>query len=123
MLGLDLPPYKNIEDRSKVILDLTKKLDLTLLIKGPFDYVSNGKQIKVNRTGCAEMSIGGTGDVLAGLCNCFIATKNDPFKSACSAAFLNGIIGEYCKLNIGERFTALDMTKNINNALRSINDF
>ncbi len=123
MLGVDLPPYKNIEDRSKVIVDLAKKLDLTLLVKGPFDYISDGNQIKVNKTGCAEMSIGGTGDVLAGLCNCFISIKNDPFKSACSATFLNGIIGEYCKLNIGERFTALDMTKNINNALRSINDF
>ncbi|MFX0004678.1 MAG: NAD(P)H-hydrate dehydratase [Candidatus Hermodarchaeota archaeon] len=120
MLDVLLPPYKNIEDRSNVILSLAKNLDLTLLVKGPFDYISNGKQIKVNRTGCAEMSVGGTGDVLAGLCNCFIATKNDPFISACSAAFLNGLIGEYCKLNIGERFTALDMTKNINKTLRNV---
>ncbi|MFX1430637.1 MAG: NAD(P)H-hydrate dehydratase [Promethearchaeota archaeon] len=120
MLDTLLPSYKNIEDRSNVILDLAKNLDLTLLIKGPFDYISNGKQIKVNKTGCAEMSVGGTGDVLAGLCACFIATKNDPFKSACSAAFLNGLIGEYCKVNIGGRFTALDMTKNITNTLRNV---
>ena len=123
MMNVVLPSYENIVDRSKVILDLAKDLDLTLLVKGPFDYISNGKQIKVNKTGCAEMSIGGTGDVLAGLCNCFISTKNDLFKSACSAAFLNGIIGEYCKLNVGDRFTALDMTKNINNALRSVLNF
>jgi NAD(P)H-hydrate epimerase len=120
MMDEVLPPYNYIVDRGETILDIAKNLDLTLLVKGPFDYISDGKQFKVNKTGCAEMSIGGTGDVLAGLCNCFIATKNNPFKSACSAAFLNGIIGEYCKLNIGERFTALDMTKNINKALRSI---
>jgi hydroxyethylthiazole kinase-like uncharacterized protein yjeF len=120
MLGVDLPPYNNIDERSKVILDLAKKLDLTLLIKGPYDYITNGSQIKVNKTGCAEMSIGGTGDILAGLCNCFISIKNNPFKSACSAAFLNGLIGEYCKQTIGERFTALDIIKNINNALRNI---
>ncbi|MFW9970547.1 MAG: NAD(P)H-hydrate dehydratase [Candidatus Odinarchaeota archaeon] len=123
MLDVNLPLYTNFEDRSKVILDLSKKLDLTLLVKGPFDYISNGKQIKINKTGCAEMSIGGTGDVLAGLCSCFIATRNDPFKSACSAAFLNGIIGEYCKADIGDRFTTLDMIKNINNALRNIINF
>jgi hydroxyethylthiazole kinase-like uncharacterized protein yjeF len=123
MTDIDLPPYNEVDDRSKVILNLAKKLNLTLLVKGPFDYISDGKQIKINKTGCAEMSIGGTGDVLAGLCSCFIATKNDPFNSACSAAFLNGIIGEYCKANIGDRFTALDMTKNINNALRNMLNF
>ncbi|MCK4480973.1 MAG: hydroxyethylthiazole kinase, partial [Candidatus Lokiarchaeota archaeon] len=94
-----------------------------LLVKGPYDYISNRKQIKINKTGCPEMSIGGTGDVLAGLCACFIAIKNDSFQSACSAAFLNGIMGEYCKTNIGDRFTALDLVKNINNVIRSVLNF
>ncbi len=66
------------------------------------------------------MSIGGTGDVLAGLCACFLTTENEPFQSACSAAFLNGYIGEYCKNNIGSRFTAMDMIKNINKAIMDL---
>jgi NAD(P)H-hydrate epimerase len=68
------------------------------------------------------MSIGGTGDVLAGLCGCFLTTENDPFQSACSAAFLNGYIGEYCKKNIGPRFTSIDMINNINNAIIDLLD-
>ncbi len=120
MTGLELPVFTNIKDLSKITLDLAKKLDLTLLIKGPFDYISNGKQIKINKTGCPEMSIGGTGDVLAGLCACFLATDNPPFESACSAAFFNGILGEYCKKNLGDRFTTLDMVNNINNAIKSV---
>ncbi|MFX1502115.1 MAG: NAD(P)H-hydrate dehydratase [Promethearchaeota archaeon] len=123
MLDVELPPYNNFADRGKIVSDLAKKLNLTLIIKGPFDYISNGGQTKINKTGCPEMSIGGTGDVLAGLCACFLATKNEPFKSACSAVFLNGIIGEYCKINIGDRFTALDMVKNINNAINYVLDF
>ena len=123
MTGIELPMYNKIEERSNVVLKLAQDLEVTLLIKGVYDYISDGKNIKINRTGCPEMSIGGTGDVLAGLCACFLATKSSPFESACSAAFLNGIIGEYCKLNIGDRFTALDMTKNINNALRSMINF
>lgn len=123
MTGMELPPYNNMVDRSKIIFDLAKKLDITLLVKGPYDYISNRKQIKINKTGCPEMSIGGTGDVLAGLCACFIAIKNDSFQSACSAAFLNGIMGEYCKSNIGDRFTAMDMVKNINNVIRSVLNF
>jgi len=120
MTGIDLPPYDNIDERGKIIYDLSKKLKVILLVKGPYDYISDGTQLKINRTGCPEMSIGGTGDILAGLCASFMATKNDPFKSACSAAFFNGILGEFCKENIGPRFTSLDMIYNINEAIKSI---
>ncbi|MFX0165225.1 MAG: NAD(P)H-hydrate dehydratase [Candidatus Hodarchaeota archaeon] len=120
MTGIELPPYDQIEERSKAVLKLAKIYDFTLLVKGPYDYISNGKELKINRTGCPEMSIGGTGDVLAGLCAAFLATDNNLFKSACSGAFLNGIIGEYCKENIGTRFTAVDMINNINKAIKEI---
>ncbi|MFX0071679.1 MAG: NAD(P)H-hydrate dehydratase [Candidatus Hermodarchaeota archaeon] len=120
MTGVELPPYNKIEERSDIIFNLAKKLNLTLLVKGPYDYISNGKQIKLNRTGCPEMSIGGTGDVLAGLCACFLTTENDAFQSACSAAFINGYLGEYCKEKIGPRFTAMDMIENINNSILAL---
>jgi len=120
MTDIKLPPYDQIEERSKVVQKLAKKYNFTLLVKGPYDYISNGKEIKINRTGCPEMSIGGTGDVLAGLCAAFMATDNDPFKSACSGAFLNGIIGEYCRKNIGMRFTAIDLIKNINRTIKEV---
>ncbi|MFX1488997.1 MAG: NAD(P)H-hydrate dehydratase [Promethearchaeota archaeon] len=119
MTGSVLPSYDQIEKRIQSIKKLAAKLNVTLLVKGPYDYISNGEKLKINRTGCPEMSIGGTGDVLAGLCACFLATDNDPFLSACSGAFLNGFIGQYCKENIGNRFTAMDMIKNINNAIES----
>ena len=118
MTGVDLPPYDRIEERGKVIFNLAKKLEVTLLVKGPYDFITDGKTMKINKTGCPEMSIGGTGDVLAGLCGCFLTTGNDPFHSACSAAFLNGFLGEYCKNNIGPRFTTTDMIDRINEAIR-----
>jgi NAD(P)H-hydrate epimerase len=68
------------------------------------------------------MSIGGTGDVLAGLCACFNATENDTFKSACSAAFINGYVGEYCKKVVGPRFTAMDLIERINEAILELLD-
>ena len=123
MTDIELPPYDHIDERGKIIYNLSKKLDVTLLVKGPYDYISDGNLLKINRTGCPEMSIGGTGDVLAGLCASFMATKNNRFKSACSAAFLNGILGEYCKENIGPRFTPLDMIYNINEAIKRIFNF
>ncbi len=120
MVDIDLSQYNQIEKRRNEVLKLAKKLDTTFLIKGPFDYISDGQKIKINRTGCPEMSIGGTGDVLAGLCASFLATDNNQFQSACSGAFINGVIGEFCKKNIGPRFTAMDMINNINNAINHL---
>ncbi len=117
MTGIELPPYDRIEERGNIIYNLAKDLDLTLLIKGPYDYITDGKKLKVNKTGCPEMSIGGTGDVLAGLCGCFLTTENEAFQSACSAAFFNGFLGEYVRKNVGSRFTAMDMIDNINQAI------
>ncbi|MHA2036909.1 MAG: NAD(P)H-hydrate dehydratase [Promethearchaeota archaeon] len=120
MVNKDLPHHNQIEKRKNEVLKLAKKLNAILLVKGPFDYISDGQNIKINRTGCPEMSIGGTGDVLAGLCASFLAIDNNPFQSACSGAFINGIVGEFCKKNLGSRFTAMDMINNINNAINSL---
>ncbi|MHA1803018.1 MAG: NAD(P)H-hydrate dehydratase [Promethearchaeota archaeon] len=113
MTGLELPPYKKTEERSTLVKDIAKKYNITFLVKGVHDIISDGIRIKINRTGCPEMSIGGTGDVLAGLCACFLATGNDTFSSACSAAFFNGFLGEYTKKQKNGRFTAMDMIINI----------
>ena len=123
MTGINLSQPNQIEKRRNEILKLAKKLNTTLLIKGPYDYISDGQSIKINRTGCPEMSIGGTGDVLAGLCACFLATENNQYQSACSGAFINGIIGEFCKENIGPRFTAMDMIDNMNRAIKNLLKF
>jgi NAD(P)H-hydrate epimerase len=112
-----LPAFDKIEERGNILHNLAKDLDLTLLVKGPYDYISDGKKLKINKTGCPEMSIGGTGDVLAGLCGCFLTTENGPFQSACSAAFLNGALGEYVRNNVKCRFTAMDMIENINQVI------
>ncbi|MFX1352714.1 MAG: NAD(P)H-hydrate dehydratase [Promethearchaeota archaeon] len=123
MTNLDLPSFEKIEQRGKIIFDTAKKLKITLLVKGPYDYITNGVKLKINRTGCPEMSIGGTGDVLAGLCGCFLATDNKVLESACSAAFFNGYLGEYCKENVGPRFSAMDMIQNIDPALLTLQKF
>ncbi len=123
MTNVVLPSYERIDERVKIISDLAKKLDITMLIKGPYDYISNGTFTKVNITGCAEMSIGGTGDILAGLCTCFLATENDPFRSACSAAFLNGYLGEYLKSEKGTRFNSMDMMQQLDNTIKKLTHF
>ncbi|MBN2155417.1 MAG: NAD(P)H-hydrate dehydratase [Candidatus Lokiarchaeota archaeon] len=65
------------------------------LVKGRYDYISNGKQTRINRTGTPEMAVGGTGDILTGIVASLIAVKLDLYDAACCSAFLNGKLGEY----------------------------
>ncbi|TFF97564.1 MAG: NAD(P)H-hydrate dehydratase [Promethearchaeota archaeon] len=123
MTDTTLPPNDQIKNRAKIITEIAKDFNITFLVKGPYDYIADTHNLKLNRTGCPEMAIGGTGDVLAGLTTAFLATNNAPFNSACAAAFLNGYIGEYCKEHIGPRFTAMDMIDNINDSLSELLDF
>ncbi len=83
MTNIDLPPYERIEERGDKIYNIAHELDITFLVKGPYDYITDGRILKLNRTGCPEMAIGGTGDVLAGLCTAFLATGNTLFRAAC----------------------------------------
>jgi len=120
MSGIDLTHNKNMLERKRKIHELARSLDVTILLKGPIDYISNGDDLKLNRTGCAEMAVGGTGDILAGLCACFLTTENSPFKSASSAAFLNGYLGEYTKKHFSPRYTSMDMISNLDNVLKAL---
>lgn len=67
-----------------------------ILLKGPIDYIISKNKIKTNKTGNAGMTIGGTGDILAGLA-AGLATKTTLFNAAYLAAKLNGKIGDKLK--------------------------
>ncbi|MDI6887804.1 MAG: NAD(P)H-hydrate dehydratase, partial [Candidatus Thermoplasmatota archaeon] len=46
------------------------------------------------RTGNEAMTVGGTGDVLAGIVAALLAKKVEPFKAACMGSFINGYAGD-----------------------------
>ncbi|UYP47898.1 NAD(P)H-hydrate epimerase [Candidatus Lokiarchaeum ossiferum] len=102
------------------------KIGGNYLIKGVNDYIipqgcQNPKEIRINRTGCPEMAVGGTGDVLAGLCGSFAALGNSLAHSAGCAAFLNGLLGEYTKKILGSRIKASDLILHLRSFLKSKN--
>lgn len=75
------------------VLEMAKKHKCNILLKGPVDYISDGKALYCNFTGNALMTAGGTGDVLAGVAAAF-STKNPMLESALAAAFLVGLAGD-----------------------------
>jgi NAD(P)H-hydrate epimerase len=88
-----------------------------VLLKGPVDVVSDGKRTKLNRTGNPGMTVGGTGDVLAGIVGA-LAAKADAFSAACAGAFLSGVAGDIAAEELGCCLTASDCIERIPYAKR-----
>jgi len=68
-----------------------RDMGIIIVCKGPEDIIANKDEVAINTTGNAMMTVGGTGDVLAGLIGGLIAQKIDAFE-ACKIA--TRILGE-----------------------------
>ncbi len=119
----NLPKFDEIEKRAEKLISISQIIGGVILVKGVYDYIikisKKGSIYRVNRTGCPEMSVGGSGDVLAGLISAFLSIGNTPFDSACAAVYLNGLLGEFAKKSYGPRLHATDLIKNLKTFLLS----
>lgn len=98
--------------------DLKKHLrNNVILLKGPVDKIISRDRTRYNRTGNEAMTVGGTGDVLAGLLVGFLAQGHSPFNSACWAAYINGKLGDLLKKKKGYSFIASDLLEDIKKVL------
>jgi NAD(P)H-hydrate epimerase len=86
-------PAEDWRERADAVEALAADLDQTLLVKGAYDVVSDGDTTRVNRTGNPGMTVGGTGDVLAGVCGALFAT-HDAVTAGAVGAFVNGRAGD-----------------------------
>jgi NAD(P)H-hydrate epimerase len=85
---------EDIEKRGAQVMKWAAQLGLTILAKGHVDVISDGMHACFNRTGNPGMTVGGTGDVLAGLCAALIAKGCTPYQSARLGAYMNGLAGD-----------------------------
>ncbi len=91
-----------------------EKQEVTLLLKSPRDVVvaPDGKTA-LNPTGNAGMTVGGTGDVLAGIVGALLAQGLQPFEAACCAAWICGRAGDLCAREKGYEFVASDVIEKL----------
>ncbi len=116
--GRKLPAPANLKKRVKVVEEVARKHHCVVLLKGRVDIVSDGKATRLNKTGNPGMTIGGTGDVLAGLCLGLAAKGNTLFDAACAAAYLNGKAGDILLALQGTTFLASDLLRVIPKLLK-----
>jgi len=94
-----------------------KKYGITILLKGPTDIVSDGKSTGINRTHNCAMTVGGTGDILAGITAALLC-KIPPFEAALLAAYFNGLAGNVAFNRLGLHMTSEDMLEALPEAMK-----
>jgi len=98
-----------IKDRKEKVKKWAKKIGAVILLKGNVDVISDGEKVFLNETGSPFMTKGGFGDTLAGICGAMLARKISLFKSAETAALINGKAGEMAGQIYGEGLMASDI--------------
>jgi NAD(P)H-hydrate epimerase len=96
--------------RARVLKDA--KLPGTVILKGHIDIISDGRQVRFNRTGDPAMTVGGTGDVLAGIAGALLC-RLPAFDAACIAAYVSGKAGEAVVAERGGGMLPSDMVDKI----------
>jgi NAD(P)H-hydrate epimerase len=97
---------------------LARKYNATVLLKRPVDIISDGIRTKQNRTGNPGMSVGGTGDVLAGMVAGLMAKGVEPYNAARIGAYISGMAGDIAFDSLMYSFTATDVVACIPAALK-----
>ena len=84
------------------------------------DAIIAKDRVAYSSTGNAGMTVGGTGDVLAGLAAGILAQEKDLFRAACAAAYVNGKAGDLLMKKYGWGFTASDLVDKLPAALKPL---
>jgi len=102
-------PSNKIKERIGIVEKYAKEHSVTILLKGPTDVISDGKNTYINTKNLASMTVGGTGDVLSGLVAAMLAKNRNGIESAAAASFVNGLAGIQAQKKNGLHIVATDL--------------
>lgn len=112
------PIAPDMDSRMKSAKGLADETGWTVLLKGRVDIITDGRMVKMNRTGNPGMSVGGTGDVLAGITAGLLAKRVASFNASRISAFINGSAGDLAFEKYSYGLVATDLLERIPQVLR-----
>ena len=98
-----------VENDRLGLMDFTRSNNVSLLLKGEKDFITDGNYFKINTTGHPRMAVGGTGDLLSGLCGGLMGRGLSPFEAGRLGAYVLGRAGEFCYEEYGAGFLPTDL--------------
>jgi hydroxyethylthiazole kinase-like uncharacterized protein yjeF len=91
----------------------TEQEDAVVLLKGKKDRIYVEGERKINETGHPTMTVGGTGDVLAGIVGSLLSQGLEPGEAAELGAWINGRAGEKAAEDYGDAALATDIIEKV----------
>ena len=111
--------HNNENEQIADVLKNANKYGITIILKGWKNIISNGELTTVIERSTPAMTVGGTGDVLAGLVAGFFSKLNSSFDASCAAVYLNGIAGFMAYQKSGLHIVASDLLDNLPQVLKN----
>lgn len=115
--GREFLDLGNQDAEPATVAGYAKAHGVTVLRKGAVDAIASPDRLKTCHRGHPTMTVGGTGDVLAGAVATLLARGAAPFDAACAAAYLVGVAGETAAAHYADGATATDVLEAIPNVL------
>jgi NAD(P)H-hydrate epimerase len=109
---------QELDTRISTVKEWARKIGITIFLKGYIDVLSNGTEVKQNKVHNEAMTVGGTGDVLAGIIGALLSKGVRPFEAVRVAAFLNGEAGNEAFQKKSYGLLATDIIDEIPNVLK-----
>ncbi|WP_049982151.1 bifunctional ADP-dependent NAD(P)H-hydrate dehydratase/NAD(P)H-hydrate epimerase [Halorubrum sp. BV1] len=117
LVGMGGETADDPDERGDLARSFATEIGHTLLVKGAYDVITDGDDVRLNRTGNPGMTVGGTGDVLAGAVGA-LAAQTDAFDAAAAGAYVTGTAGDLVADEVGYGLVATDLLDRLPEAMR-----
>ncbi len=107
----------DLDERCELVMDFSARNRVVTLLKGDIDVISDGRAVRINQTGNPGMTVGGTGDVLAGAVGAIFVNAG-ALAAASAGALIVGTAGDLACAEYEYGLLATDVIECIPDAMR-----
>lgn len=118
LVGMGGETATDPDERAALVKSFAAEIGHTMLVKGAYDVIADDEDARLNRTGNPGMTVGGTGDILAGTVGALAATTT-PFRAAAIGAYVAGTAGDLAAAENGYGLVATDLIDRLPQAMRN----
>jgi ADP-dependent NAD(P)H-hydrate dehydratase len=89
-------------DRQEQAIQLAKRTNAIIVLKGAGTVVTDGEKVYINKTGNPGMATAGSGDVLTGIITALLGQGLSNFDAAVLGVYIHGLAGDIAAEKVGQ---------------------
>ena len=117
-LDIDSYDFRKVDENITEFQQIARGIKGTVIVKGQYDLILQGTKFRINKSGNPGMTVGGTGDALAGIVTGLLSQGLNTFDCACLGVFINGLAGDRAYDEKGNGFSATDLVSYIGGVIK-----